>query len=110
VKRKGGYVYIATNKSRTLYIGVTNDLERRMWEHRQKLGSKFAAKYNINRLAYYEAFDDIREAIAREKQLKRWRREKKVWLIERENPDWKDLSAEWCDDIVIPSEPRERSD
>ena len=109
--RKGGYVYIATNKSKTLYIGVTNDLERRMWEHREKIGSKFAAKYNITRLAYYETFDDICDAITREKQLKKWRREKKVWLIERENPDWKDLSADWYgDDIVIPSEWKERSD
>ena len=110
MRTKGGYVYIATNKSRTLYIGVTNNLERRMWEHKQKEGSKFAAKYNITRLAYYETFDDIRDAIAREKQLKRWRREKKVWLIERENPNWEDLSADWYDDAVISSERKERSD
>jgi putative endonuclease len=95
--KKGGYVYIATNKSRTLYIGVTNNLERRMWEHKQKAGSKFAARYNITQLVYYEEFTDIRDAIAREKQLKRWRREKKVWLIERENPGWKDLSEDWYD-------------
>ena len=95
--RKGGYVYIATNKSRTLYIGVTNNLERRMWEHRQKIGSKFAAKYNITRLAYYETFDDIRDAIAREKELKGWRRDKKVDLIEDDNPLWDDLSEDWFD-------------
>ena len=94
---KGGYVYIATNKSRTLYIGVTNDLERRMWEHKQKIGSTFAAKYNITQFVYCEACSDIRDAIAREKQLKKWRREKKVWLIERENPEWRDLSADWYD-------------
>lgn len=80
MRRKGGYVYIATNKSRTLYIGVTNDLERRMSEHKHKIGSKFTIKYNITRLVYYEAFDDIRDAIAREKQLKRWRRERKSEL------------------------------
>jgi putative endonuclease len=80
--RKGGYVYIATNKSRTLYIGVTNNLERRLWEHKQKTGSKFAARYNITRLVYYEEFADIRDAIAREKQLKGWRRDKKIDLIE----------------------------
>lgn len=97
MQRKGGYVYIATNKSRTLYIGVTNNLERRMSEHRQKIGSQFAARYNITRLVYYEEFGDIRDAIAREKQLKRWRREKKVSLIERENPEWKDLSEDWYD-------------
>jgi putative endonuclease len=109
VRKRGGYVYIATNKSRTLYIGLTNDLQRRMSEHKHRIGSKFAIKYNITRLVYYEAFDDIRDAIAREKQLKRWRREKKVWLIERENPDWKDLSAGWYDDAVIPSACPERS-
>jgi putative endonuclease len=76
----GGYVYIATNKSRMLYIGLTNDLERRMSEHKHKIGSKFTIKYNITRLVYYEAFDDIRGAIAREKQLKRWRRERKSEL------------------------------
>ena len=65
---------------------------------------------NITRLVYYETFDDIRDAIAREKQLKRWRREKKVWLIERENPEWRDLSENWYDDTVIPSERKERSD
>ena len=92
---KGGYVYIAASKSRTLYVGVTNDLRRRMWEHREKKGSAFAAKYNVTRLVYSEEFADIRDAIAREKQLKRWRREKKVWLIERENPDWKDLAEGW---------------
>jgi putative endonuclease len=95
MKTKGGYVYIATNKSKTLYVGVTNNLERRMWEHKQGTGSKFTTKYNITQLAYYEVFDDIRDAITREKQLKRWRREKKVWLIERENPSGNDLSSDW---------------
>ena len=97
VKRKGGYVYIATNKSKTLYIGVTNNLERRMWEHRQKMGSKFAAKYNITRLVYYEEFADIRDAIAREKELKGWRRDKKIDLVEDDNPLWEDLSEDWFD-------------
>jgi putative endonuclease len=94
---KGGYVYIATNRSGTLYIGVTNNLQRRMWEHKQKIGSKFAAKYNITRLVYFEQSADIRDAIAREKQLKRWRREKKLWLIERDNSEWNDLSEGWYD-------------
>jgi len=93
--RKGGYVYIATNRSKTLYIGVTNNLERRMDEHKRKVGSTFAVRYNITRLVYYEQFADIRDAIAQEKQLKKWRREKKIWLIERENPEWQDLSKEW---------------
>ena len=89
------YVYIATNRSGTLYIGVTNNLGRRMWEHKQKVGSTFAARYNITRLVYFEEANSIVDAIAREKQLKRWRREKKVALIERENPEWTDLSEGW---------------
>ena len=92
---KGGYVYIVASKSRRLYIGVTSDLIRRIDEHRRKVGSKFAAKYNIDRLVYYEQYGDIRGAIEREKQLKKWRREKKVWLIERDNAEWQDLSEEW---------------
>lgn len=96
---KGGYVYIITNRPHgTLYIGVTNNLIRRMDEHRRKVNAGFAAKYHLTHLVYYESFLDIREAIAREKQLKRWRREKKVGLIERENPEWRDLCAEWFED------------
>jgi putative endonuclease len=92
---KGGYVYIITNKPKgTLYIGVTNNLIRRIDEHRRKVGSEFAAKYNLTRLVHFETFLDIREAIAREKQLKGWRREKKVALIEEDNPLWEDLWEE----------------
>jgi len=92
---KGGYVYIIASWSRRLYIGVTSDLEKRMAEHKAKTGSQFAARYNITRLVYYEQYGDIRDAIEREKQLKKWRREKKVWLIERENSEWRDLAEEW---------------
>ncbi len=88
-------VYIMTNRSRTLYTGVTNDLQHRVYEHRQKMGSKFTRKYNITRLAYYENYSDIRDAIAREKQIKGWRRAKKIALIESTNPEWQDLSADW---------------
>ena len=91
------YVYIAKNVSKTLYTGVTNNLERRMDEHKRKVGSQFASRYNTTRLSYYEVHADIREAIAREKQIKSWRREKKVALIESMNPTWQDLSAEWCE-------------
>jgi len=76
---------------------VTNNLERRIDQHKRRIGSEFAVKHNITRLVYYEHFADMRDAIAREKQLKKWRREKKVWLIERENPEWEDLSEEWFD-------------
>ena len=81
-----------TNKSRTLYTGVTNDLERRVYEHKQKLVPGFTAKYNITRLVYFEVTQDIQAAIAREKQIKGWLRSKKIALIESVNPGWKDLS------------------
>ncbi len=89
------YVYIMTNKSRTLYTGMTNSLERRVYEHKQKLVEGFTKRYNITQLVYYEAYGDVREAIAREKQIKDWRREKKISLIESLNPTWRDLSEDW---------------
>jgi len=89
------YVYIMTNKSRTLYAGVTNDLERRVYEHKQKLVPGFTAKYNIDRLVYYEATQDVNVAISREKQIKGWLRAKKIALIESMNPKWADLSLDW---------------
>jgi putative endonuclease len=88
-------VYIMTNKSRTLYTGVTNDLERRVYEHKKKLVPGFTAKYNIDRLVYYEATQDVNAAISREKQIKGWLRAKKIVLIESVNPDWRDLSVDW---------------
>jgi putative endonuclease len=78
--------------SGVLYLGVTNDLERRVIEHKTKVNVGFSSRYNTVKLVYFEAFGDVREAIAREKQIKRWRREKKVRLIEGMNPEWKDLS------------------
>ncbi len=89
------YVYILASKSCVLYVGVTNNLERRLFEHRQKLAPGFTAKYNVTRLVYFETFENVRDAIAREKQLKPWRREKKIALIEAMNPEWRDLSAAW---------------
>ncbi len=89
------YVYIMTNKSRTLYTGVTNDLERRVYEHKQKLVPGFTAKYNITRLVYFEVTQDVQAAIAREKQIKGWLRRKKISLIESLNSEWKDLSIGW---------------
>jgi len=87
------YIYILTTKNNAmLYIGVTNDLQRRLYEHKNKLIDGFTKKYNINRLVYYEEYKEIEEAIAREKQLKSWTRIKKEKLIEKENPEWKDLS------------------
>jgi putative endonuclease len=89
------YIYIMTNRSGTLYTGVTNDLARRVYEHRNKLIPGFTAKYNITKLVYFEAIDDVRTAIAREKQIKGWLRAKKVALIESVNPSWDDLSVDW---------------
>ncbi len=89
------YVYIMTNRSRTLYTGVTNDLNRRVYEHKNKIIKGFTAKYNIDILVFYEVYNDITLAIQREKQIKGWLRKKKIDLIESVNPGWKDLSAEW---------------
>ncbi|MBI4287751.1 MAG: GIY-YIG nuclease family protein [Chloroflexi bacterium] len=89
------YVYIMSNVSKTLYIGVTNDLERRVDEHKQKLTEGFTKKYNLTMLVYYEETNDIYEAITREKQLKGWLRRRKIALIESVNPEWKDLSSAW---------------
>jgi len=89
------YVYIMAGKFRTLYTGVTNNLERRVLEHKRKLVPGFTSKYNINRLVYFETFGDIRAAIQREKQIKGWLRAKKVTLIVSGNPTWRDLSQGW---------------
>ena len=80
------------NRIRTLYIGVTNDIARRVNEHKSKLNPGFTARYNIMKLVYVESFSDIRDAIGREKQLKGWRRGKKLKLIESMNPEWRDLA------------------
>ena len=92
----GAYEYILSNKNRTvLYIGVTNNLERRLYEHKNKLTDSFTKKYNLTKLVYYETTDDINDAIHREKQLKGWLRIKKIMLIEEDNPGWDDLSLLW---------------
>ena len=89
------YVYIMMSRSDTLYTGVTNDLQRRVYEHKQKLIEGFTKKYNIDMLAHYEETDDVEAAIRREKQTKGWRRSKKMELIESTNPQWRDLSEGW---------------
>lgn len=90
------YIYIlASQKNGTLYIGVTNDLERRVLEHKQKINEGFTSKYDVNRLVYFESFQYINDAILREKRLKKWNRQWKINLIEEENKDWKDLSKNW---------------
>ena len=89
------YVYIMASKSRVLYVGVTNNLLRRVEQHKQKVVESFTRKYNVTRLVYHEVTNDVRAALAREKQIKSWRRSKKIELIESVNPAWKDLSKEW---------------
>ena len=89
------YVYIMTNKSKTLYVGVTNNLQRRVYEHKNKMIKSFTSKYNISKVVYFKVFNDIESAKKREKQIKGWLRKKKIELIESMNPDWKDLSEEW---------------
>jgi putative endonuclease len=89
------FVYIVTNKSNTvLYIGVTNNLERRVFEHKNKMINGFTKKYNLTKLVYFEETSDVRSAIEREKQLKNWHRDWKIKLITNFNPEWKDLSVE----------------
>ncbi len=93
--RREYYVYIMANVARTLYVGVTGDLYRRVAQHKDGSGSLFAAKYHLNRLVYAEATQDVAAALRREKQLKGWRRSRKIELIEALNPEWRDLSSEW---------------
>jgi putative endonuclease len=89
------FVYIMTSKSGTLYIGMTSNLPRRVYEHKHKLIEGFTSRYNINRLVYFETFNLAQDAIIREKQIKKWRRSKKIELIESQNPAWLDLSEDW---------------
>ena len=90
------YVYMLTNKHNTvLYTGVTNNLGRRLYEHKNKVVEGFTKKYNIDKLVYFEQTNDINSAIEREKEIKGWRREKKDQLVNSMNPQWKDLSEEW---------------
>jgi putative endonuclease len=89
------YVYIMTNRSKTLYTGVTNNMQRRMYEHKHHLVAGFTSTYHLTRLVYCEETPDVNAAIAREKQIKGWVRAKKIALIESINPYWRDLSEEW---------------
>jgi len=91
------YVYIVACKTRRIYVGMTNGLKRRVWEHKHGIGSVFTAKYKINRLVYYASTSDVRVAIEREKEIKLLLRSKKLALIEEMNPEWNDLAAEWYD-------------
>ena len=88
------YAYIMSSLSRTLYAGVTNDLERRVGEHKESKPGSFTARYNVNRLVYFEEFSDINQAISREKEIKSMTRRQKIKLVEAINPEWRDRSQE----------------
>ena len=92
------HVYIMSNIARTLYVGVTGNLEQRVYQHKGKLVQGFTSRYGLTQLVYFTETNDIREAIAREKQIKGWTRARKVALIEEMNPLWKDLSLDWYSD------------
>ena len=98
------FVYIMSSNSGTLYIGMTNSLYRRALQHKRGEIEGFAAKYGCDRLVYYEGFNDVRKAIDREKQLKRWTRNKKIALIESKNPRWEDLAEKWGSQMVFAGE------
>lgn len=98
------YVYLLTNwNNKVMYVGVTSNLERRVYEHKSKLVEGFTKKYNVNKLVYFETTNDVMAAIEREKQIKKWRREKKNQLVIGINPEWKDLSLEWGKDFSLQS-------
>jgi putative endonuclease len=98
------WTYIVASLSGTLYVGMTNNIERRMREHKSGNLEGFASKYHCDRLVYLEGFDDVRNAIDREKQLKGWRRSKKIALIESRNPRWQDLAEKWGWKMAFPGE------
>ncbi len=103
----GYFTYIVCSRSGTLYIGMTNRIYRRALEHKSGEIEGFASKYRCDRLVYYEGFDDVRKAIAREKQLKGWRRSKKIALIESKNPRWEDLAEKWGAQMLFAGEAME---
>jgi putative endonuclease len=98
------FVYIVSSRSGTLYIGMTNSIYRRALQHKHGEIEGFASLYHCDRLVYYESFDDVHQAIAREKQLKGWRRSKKTALIESKNPRWEDLAETWGAQLAFAGE------
>lgn len=97
------FVYIMASRSHTLYIGMTGNLNQRVFEHKWREHGGFTARYNCDRLVWFETFGEVADAILREKELKGWRREKKIRLIEASNPAWVDLAREWYDSEPVDS-------
>ena len=95
VAQRRYFVYILSSRTKRLYIGVTNDLERRVAQHKRREVEGFTSRYNIDQLVFYEETDDVRAAIEREKQLKGWVRARKMQLVLDTNPEWKDLAEDW---------------
>ena len=101
---KNYYVYLLTNwNNKVMYVGVTNNLERRMYEHKNKLVQGFTQKYNVDKLVYFEETRDVYAALEREKEIKKWRREKKNALVLKDNEEWRDLSEGWLEDFSLRS-------
>jgi putative endonuclease len=98
------WVYIVASQTGTLYVGMTNNIERRMREHKSGEFEGFASKYGCNRLVYWESFDEVQRAINREKQLKGWTRAKKIGLLESMNPRWADLAEKWGAEMAFAGE------
>jgi len=109
MKRKTYFVYILASRSLNFYVGLSSNLHQRVWQHRQKIFDGFSSRYRIVRLVYWESFDDVRNAIDREKQLKRWSRKKKIELIKRLNPTWIDLAEDWYNNADPSTLPSQRS-
>ena len=105
-RMKTYFVYMMSNESKMIYVGVTNNLKYRVAQHKKKLVAGFTQRYNLYKLVYCETFSDIRKAIAREKQLKGWLRTKKVALIVSQNPKWNDLAADWF--VASPTPTRDK--
>jgi putative endonuclease len=102
---KSYYVYILTNRSKTLYTGFTSNLEQRIWQHKNHVFGGFTDRYDIDTLVYYETYSTVQRAIAREKEIKGWTRARKMQLIVSENPGWRDLSEDWGKPIVLAGSP-----
>ena len=105
MRTKRYYVYIIASKSRVIYVGMTGFLMTRVLQHKSGGGGQFSGRYRVHRLVYYEVFEHVGTAIRRETEIKKWRREKKIALIEKKNPTWEDLAADWGKQVEMTFHP-----